>query len=93
MWQQTITILAHTLLFQSIFNMPVPFSVIDNGLLPVAEATTHKQPAFAHSLRQRRSVPKEQHLILVGGGHAHVQVIKALNAQARPPRALTRHLD
>ena len=26
----------------------------------------------------------QQHLILVGGGHAHAQVIKALNAQARP---------
>ena len=29
-----------------------------------------------------------QHLILVGGGHAHVQVIKALNKQSRP-----KHLD
>ena len=27
----------------------------------------------------------ERHIVLVGGGHAHVQVIKALNAAARPP--------
>ena len=39
---------------------------------------------------KRRSAPvvaaeaaDERHIVLVGGGHAHVQVIKALNAAAR----------
>jgi len=73
--------------------MTIPFGspASDNsfhilGDVPVAEA--HKPPlAFAGSLRnqqrqQRRQ--EQQHLVLVGGGHAHVQVIKALNAQATP---------
>jgi selenide,water dikinase len=41
-------------------------------------------PRRSSSSSSSSSSPEPQHLILVGGGHAHVQVLKALNAQARP---------
>ena len=34
--------------------------------------------------QQQQQEQQEQHLVLVGGGHAHVQVIKALNSRTRP---------
>jgi len=37
-----------------------------------------------HQEQQRRRQPQQQHLVLIGGGHAHLQVIKALNDRVRP---------
>jgi len=36
------------------------------------------------SSREQQQQQQQQHLVLVGGGHAHAQVIKALNAASRP---------
>ena len=79
------------LLATTFHNMPVPFSQKGCNLSFSGVAEASKQPlAFVPTSQSRRSstqlraTPKEQHLVLVGGGHAHIQVIKALNAQARP---------
>ena len=34
-----------------------------------------------------------KHIVLIGGGHAHVQVIKALNANSRPPNVHVTLID
>lgn len=49
-------------------------------------ATTDEQDSEQHEQRQ-------QHLILIGGGHAHVQVIKALHHAARPERLRVTVID
>lgn len=69
-------------------------------LLPSNKNTLRQQTSsklrrapYARSLFQQSEPPKhqdqdkeeqQQHLILVGGGHAHAQVIRALNAASRP---------
>ena len=58
-----------------------------------APASSLILPARCQPASGRRSRPgtvileeaaEEKHIVLVGGGHAHVQVIRALNAAARP---------
>ena len=34
-----------------------------------------------------------KHIVLIGGGHAHVQVIKALNSNSRPPNVHVTLID
>jgi NADH dehydrogenase FAD-containing subunit len=36
---------------------------------------------------------RERKVVLVGGGHAHVQMIKALNSAALPPRTSVTVID
>eukprot|EP00977_Amphora_coffeiformis_P004781 scaffold1029_cov194-Amphora_coffeaeformis.AAC.13 len=49
-----------------------------------APPSSHLLLASATADDDISSQPKLQHLVLVGGGHAHVQVIKALHVAARP---------
>merc|ERR1719253_42327 len=41
-------------------------------------------PAASRALRSGGDGARRRHLVLVGGGHAHVQVVKALRRAARP---------
>ena len=52
-----------------------------------AFASTHKHPKRQSDTILMNSQPLEdnvQRIVLIGGGHAHVQVIKALNKHSRP---------
>ena len=60
--------------------MTISFSNNAHHLAEAASSSSKRRPlAFAAADTER-----PQHLVLVGGGHAHVQVIKALNSAARP---------
>jgi selenide, water dikinase len=56
---------------------PSPVVTNDKTRLQTSASTISGQSVVAES--------EPQHLVLIGGGHAHVQVIKALNRGARPP--------
>jgi NADH dehydrogenase FAD-containing subunit len=58
--------------------------VADATNTPITSRVSSKNLAFANSLRKEQPKEHTQHLVLIGGGHAHVQVIKALNAASRP---------
>ena len=54
-------------------------------LLQASVETTDVSSVSSSSDDERnQQQQQQQHLVLIGGGHAHVQVIKALNAAARP---------
>mmetsp|Transcript_34366 Transcript_34366/g.49916 ORF Transcript_34366/g.49916 Transcript_34366/m.49916 type:complete len:551 (-) Transcript_34366:24-1676(-) len=44
----------------------------------------HKRSSHKAALASASEMQPRQHLVLIGGGHAHVQVIKSLNKYARP---------
>ncbi|CAB9506560.1 NADH dehydrogenase [Seminavis robusta] len=53
------------------------------------QQSAHLEPhadekTFQQSSQQQQQQQQQQHLVLVGGGHAHAQVIKALNWASRP---------
>ena len=63
-----------------------------NGPLALAFST----PSGSSSFRKARAPDtplSEQRIVLVGGGHAHVQVIKALNRASRPSRVHVTLID
>ena len=51
------------------------------SLTPFGSSALMVVSAFSSQPKQQQ---KQQHLVLVGGGHAHAQVIKALHHKARP---------
>lgn len=73
-------------------------SILLASILPAgAAAARHFSPAssaFAAALHMSASQnTKMQRLVLVGGGHGHVQVIKALNRLSRPPSVSVTLID
>ena len=72
---------------------------IPMSLKTIQKSTTDfRHPlAFFSFFPWKRSPPKQpkenQHLVLIGGGHAHVQVIKAFNKASRPPNLKVTLID
>lgn len=75
-------------LFCTFANLPTPMTPVVDAVGDTNRLLQPKSPlAFAatQALEQSRRAPTQhQHLVLIGGGHAHIQVIKALNAATRP---------
>jgi selenide,water dikinase len=78
------------------YEAPVYLGMAEAGTAPTTSTGSSRHLAFASSAGNPQSVARkeppshgkedqqQQHLVLIGGGHAHVQVIKALNAASRP---------